>query len=224
MAATLKESAFTDSLLLTLKAGAISSFVSFFFAVPLAYILAKKDIPGKNIINSLIEIPIIIPHTSAGIALLTVFGKNFFPGNIFHEYGIDFVGTLWGIVIGMTFVSIPFLINSARMGFESVDAEYEMVARSLGASEWQTFKTISFPLAFKGILTGILLMWGRGMGEFGAVVILVYHPRIIPTFIYERFTTYGLSYAMPAASIFMIICIILFIFLRTLFTYSKKPD
>lgn len=215
---TLENSSFRDSLLLTIKAGAISTFISFFLGVPLAYILAKKDVPFKKLLNTVFEIPIIIPHTSAGIALLTVFGKNFFPGNVFHYFGIDFVGTIWGIVIGMTFVSIPFLISSARNGFENINPEYERVARTLGATEWQTFRTISFPLAFKDILSGLILMWGRGMGEFGAIVILVYHPRIIPVLIYEKFTTYGLSYAMPAATIFIIICIVFFVFIRLFFT------
>ena len=119
-----------------------------------------------------------------------------------------------GIVIAMLFVSLSFLVDAAREGFESVDPRLERVARTLGASPWQTFRRVSFPLAWRSILSGMILMWARGLSEFGAVVILAYHPMIAPVLLYERFQSLGLDYATPVAAIIIVICLVAFIVLR----------
>ncbi|GAH16287.1 unnamed protein product, partial [marine sediment metagenome] len=120
-------------------------------------------------------------------------------GKAFGAIGIQFVDSMAGIVIAMLFVSIPFLIDSAKEGFKKVDVRLEKVARSLGASPWQAFFKISLPLAWRSIVAGNIMMWARGISEFGAVLILAYHPMIAPVLVYERFETYGLDYARPVA-------------------------
>jgi len=201
---------------LTLFAALISTIVGFFLGIPLAYILARNNFPGKRLVEGLIDVPIVVPHTAAGIALLFVFGRNFFLGEAFEKVGITFVDSFAGIVIAMIFVSIPFLIDSAKEGFKKVDVRLEKVARTLGASPWQAFFRITFPLAWRSILTGNIMMWARGISEFGAVIILAYHPMIAPVLVYERFETYGLDYARPVAVLLILVSVIVFIVLRTL--------
>ncbi len=201
---------------LTLFAALISTIVGFFLGIPLAYILARNNFPGKRLVEGLIDVPIVVPHTAAGIALLFVFGRKFFLGEAFEKVGITFVDSFAGIVIAMLFVSIPFLIDSAKEGFKKVDVRLEKVARTLGASPWQAFFRITFPLAWRSILTGNIMMWARGISEFGAVIILAYHPMIAPVLVYERFETYGLDYARPVAVLLILVSVIVFIVLRTL--------
>lgn len=220
---TLLDSEVISSIWLTLYAALIATTVGFLLGVPLAYLLARTDFPGKTLVEGLIDVPIVVPHTAAGIALLFVFGRNFFAGKAFSLLGIEFVDTTAGIVIAMLFVSIPFLIDSAKEGFKKVDVRLEKVSRTLGASPWQTFFKISFPLAWRSIVAGNIMMWARGISEFGAVIILAYHPMIAPVLVYERFETYGLNYAQPVAVLLIIVSIIVFVTLRTLVYRGGKP-
>jgi molybdate/tungstate transport system permease protein len=206
----------TGAIGLTLLAALIATLVGFILGVPLAYLLARTNFPGKKLVEGLIDVPIVVPHTAAGIALLFVFGRRFFLGEAFNSLGVEFVDSTAGIVIAMMFVSIPFLIDSAKEGFRKVDVRLEKVARTLGASPWQAFFRISFPLAWRSILAGNIMMWARGISEFGAVIILAYHPMIAPVLVYERFETYGLDYARPVAVLLIFVSVVVFVLLRTL--------
>jgi len=210
------------SIWLTLYAALIATAIGCLLGVPLAYLLARANFPGKGLVEGLIDIPIVVPHTAAGIALLFVFGRNFMVGKAFGAIGIQFVDSMAGIVIAMLFVSIPFLIDSAKEGFKKVDVRLEKVARSLGASPWQAFFKISLPLAWRSIVAGNIMMWARGISEFGAVLILAYHPMIAPVLVYERFETYGLDYARPVAVLLIMVCLIVFITLRMLVYKREK--
>jgi molybdate/tungstate transport system permease protein len=206
----------TSAIGLTLFAALIATLVGFLLGVPLAYLLARYDFSGKRLIEGLIDVPIVVPHTAAGIALLFVFGRQFLLGKAFGSVGITFVDSMAGIIIAMLFVSIPFLIDSAKEGFRKVDVRLEKVARTLGASPWRTFFKVSFPLAWRSILAGNVMMWARGISEFGAVIILAYHPMIAPVLVYERFETYGLDYARPIAVLLILVSVLVFIILRTI--------
>ena len=137
---------------------------------------------------------------------------------------MHFVDSLAGIIIAMLFVSVPFLINSAKDGFRKVDVRLENVARTLGASPWQVFRRVTFPLAWRSIVAGTLMMWARGISEFGAVIILTYYPMVTSTLIYERFASYGLTQAVPIAAILIIICALIFIGFRLFLQRDKKRD
>ncbi len=210
------------SVLLTAYAAFIAVVIGFVSGVPLAYIFARYDFPGKGIAESLVDLPVVVPHSAAGIALLFVFGSNFAIGKGFKSLGIEFLDSLAGIVIAMLFVSVPILISSAKQSFRAVDVKLENVARTLGASQWQVFWHVSFPLAWRSIVAGSLMMWARAMSEFGAVVILAYHPTIAPVLIFERFETYGLASAISVASIMMIICVCVFIGVQALLRRRKS--
>jgi len=205
-----------QSIFLTLRCALWATLFGSITGIPLGYLLAKKQFPLKNIVQAAVDLPVVVPHTAAGIALLMVFGRRYAGGKIFSAFGISFVGTEAGIVLAMTFVSAPFLINAARDAFMSVPARAEEVARILGATPRQVFCRISFPLALRGILSGALLMWARGISEFGAVIILTYHPMITPVLIFERFEAYGLKFAYPVAALLVLICLVLFSVFRFL--------
>jgi molybdate/tungstate transport system permease protein len=111
-------------------------------------------------------------------------------------------------------VSVPFLVNAARAGFEAVPEKLEKAARTLGASPARVFFTISLPMAWRDILGGIILMWGRGISEFGAVVIIAYHPMTTPVLVFQRFNDYGLTHARSAAVLLILICVAVFAVLR----------
>jgi molybdate/tungstate transport system permease protein len=194
------------------------------FAIPLAYLLARKNFTGKKIIISVIDLPIIIPHSAAGIALLGFISRDTAIGKFAGLFGLELVGHSAGIAAAMAFVSIPFLINAAREGFNGVPVRYEHAALNLGASPLRVFFTISLPLAWRNILSGLVLMFGRGMSEFGAIVVIAYYPMTAPVLIYERFTQFGLKYAQPVSAIFILICMGFFVLLRMITLKPAKSD
>ncbi len=202
-----------SAILLTFEAAFYATLGAILLGTPLAYILARFQFPGKKLVESIIDIPIIVPHTAAGIALLSVFGSGVI-GNALSEVGIDFVGTRAGISLAMAFVSIPFYIDSVKDGMLSIDMRIDHVARSLGASRSQVFFHVLLPMSSRSMVTGALLMWGRGISEFGAVVILAYHPMIAPVLIYDRFTSYGLSHSRPVAVLLIMACVLLFLVIK----------
>jgi molybdate/tungstate transport system permease protein len=221
---TLTDGETINSIWLTLYSALIATAVGFVLGVPLAYLLSRHSFRGKRLLEGIIDIPIVVPHTAAGIALLFVFGRNFLIGKGFNVLGVSFVDSVAGIVIAMLFVSVPFLINSAKEGFNKVDIRLEKVSRSLGASAWQTFTKITLPLAWRSVMAGNIMMWARGISEFGAVIILTYYPMTASTLIYQRYETLGLSYSQPVAALLIIVCVIAFIILRWLAYRGEKND
>jgi molybdate/tungstate transport system permease protein len=216
LAATAKEAEVRGSIWLTLWTSMAATLLFAVAAIPFSYLLARKNFPLKGLVTGIIDLPIVIPHSAAGIALLGVLSRKSFFGGIAGKLGIGFVGSSAGIMAAMAFVSIPYLINSARDGFSAVDERLEKAALNLGASPLRVFLTISVPLAQRSILSGLILMWARGMSEFGAVMVIAYHPMITPVLIYERFGAFGLKYARPVAVIFIGVCLVFFIALRIL--------
>ena len=210
------------SIRLTLICSFVGVMVFGLGAIPLAYLLARKDFPGKRFVNGVIDLPVVIPHSAAGIALMGVISRNTVMGKTAEAAGFSFVGGVAGIAVAMAFVSLPFLINAARDGFAAVPEKLEKAALNLGASPWRVFFTVTLPLAKKQVLTGLTMMWARGLSEFGAVVIIAYHPMVTPILIWERFTSFGLAYARPVAAVFVIICLIIFILMRLL--AGKKTE
>lgn len=210
---TIKDGEVLDSIWLTMKVSAWAMVFVLFTGLPLAYLIARYDFYGRSFIEALVDIPIMIPHTAAGIALLTTFSDTLL-GDFFKFFGIEFVGTEYGIMIAMMFLSAPFLINSAKDGFRKVDVKLEKVARTLGASPISVFFRITIPNAKKDIINGALMMWSRGLGEFGAVVILVYHPMTTPVLIFDRFNSYGLSFSAPVAAVIIAFSVVVFLIVR----------
>lgn len=208
------------SVFLTMKISFYGTCLILFFGLPLAYLIARNDFMGKSVLESIIDIPVMIPHTAAGIALLMAFNKGTMK-TFFDFVGVRFIDTEAGIMIAMMFLSSPFLINGAKEGFKNVDPKLENVARTLGAGRFSVFFRVVLPNAKKDIINGMLMMWSRGLGEFGAVVIIAYHPMIAPVLIYDRFNSYGLAYSAPVAAVMIAVSMTTFLLIRGLNNRSK---
>jgi len=212
-----------DAIFMSFYAALLATLITFAFGIPLAYILARFNFPGKSIIDASIDLPILIPHDAAGIALLLLFGPKAPLGRLFSGIGINFIDTLFGVVLAMTFVSAPFMIRSAEDAFKSVNPQMENVARSLGASRFRAFMHVTFPLAFRGILTGCLLTWARAISEFGAVIILANIPKTAPVYLYEVFINEGLTAAIPVTSLLIIMAVLIFIAVKAVAARPLRP-
>jgi molybdate/tungstate transport system permease protein len=213
---TLADAEVLASLALTFYAAAWATALAFVTGVPLAYLLARRSFTGKRWVEGVISLPIVVPHTAAGIALLTVFGRLGPVGQALGGAGIRFTDELPGIVVGMLFVSLPYLVSASREAFTMVDPELEGVALTMGASRWQAFLYVTVPLAIRGIAAGAVMMWGRGISEFGAIVVLAYSPKTVPVLVYERFSGFGLEAALPVTVILILASLGVFVLLQAL--------
>jgi len=201
------------SIRVTLVAALAATVVSAVGGIPLAYLLARKRFVGREVVLAIVDLPIVIPRTAAGVALLTVIGRESLLG---RATGGGLVDSVAGIAVAMAFVSVPFLVNAAREAFEAVPVRLEEAARSLGASPGRVFFTISLPLAWRGVASGLILMLGRGIGEFGAVMIIAYHPMTAPVMVFQRLQEFGLAHARSVAVLLVLICVLVFVALRVL--------
>ena len=211
-----------QSIWLTLSVSMGATLGFSILAIPLAYLLARHNFPLKNLVLGIIDLPIVIPHTAAGIALLGFISRDSLIGKIANSMGFNLVGSSAAIAIAMAFVSLPFLLNAARDGFTAVPERLEKAALVLGASPTRVFFTISLPLAWRSIISGLVMMFARGMSEFGAVIIVAYHPMVAPVLIFDRFNAFGLKYARPAAVMFIAISLAVFVIIRLLAVKRKK--
>jgi len=201
---------------LTVLAASAATLIALLLGVPLGYALARYRFPGSGLLRGILDLPVVIPHPVAGIALLLFLGRQSAIGGALGRVGLEIVSHVPGIVAAMLFVSAPLLVSGAREAFATVDPKLERVARTLGDSGWRAFRRVTLPLAGRGILAGGLLAWGRSVSEFGAIVILAYNPKVASILIFDRFTLYGLPAAVPVAALLLIVALIVFILLRWL--------
>ena len=190
--------------------------LAFIMGTPLAYLLARKELPGKRLLEGIIDLPIMIPHPVVGIAILSLAGRNHPIGRFLSDAGIQIMGTKTGIICVLLFVGLPFYINTVKSGFDSVPIRLENASRTLGAGALTTFMRITFPLTWRHMILGTIMCTARAISEFGAVVIVAYHPMTAPVMIYERFTAFGLKYSQPIAVWLIFISFVLFVLLRML--------
>ena len=210
------------SITLTFSAAAVATLLAIFTGVPLAFLLARRKFRSKRLVEAVVNLPIVIPHTAAGVALLLVFGRRGLLGQWLTPLGLTFTDNFAGIVVAMLFVSLPFLVILSRESFTLVEEELELAALIDGASTWQAFWHVSLPQAWRGVLAGALMMWARGISEFGAVVILAYHPKVVPVLVFERFQGFGLVAAQPVAALLVLVSLVTFIFLRLSLLHESK--
>lgn len=149
----------------------ISLALAIIFGTPVAYLLARRNFPGKFLVDLLVDLPIVLPPTVAGVALLVAFGRRGVLGQHLDHIGITFAFQTSAVVLAQLFVSAPFYIRTLKAGFESVSQEYEGVAATLGASPLRIFRTIVLPLCWPSVVAGAILCWARGLSELGATLI-----------------------------------------------------
>jgi len=199
--------------------------VVIFFGTPVAYYNARHRYRGKRIVETLIDLPIVLPPSVAGIALLLTFGRMGLLGQYFSILGINIAFTTTAVVLAQIFVSSPFFIRQATTSFEDVDPEYERAAHTLGASGTATFFRVTAPIALNGLVSGALMTWARALGEFGATLIFAGNfqgvTQTMPLAIYTALNS-DLDAAVHIAVILVLICFAVIISVKALALREKN--
>ncbi|MED4729890.1 molybdate ABC transporter permease subunit [Aneurinibacillus migulanus] len=160
-------------LILSVKVAGIATVIVFIVGVGMAFLLARRSFTGKSVIESLFLLPLVLPPTVVGFGLLILFGKNGWIGKwLINWFDIQIVFTWIGAVIASVVVAFPLMYQAASAAFQTLDEKLEQAARTMGASEWRIFWTVSFPLAWPGVLAGLVLSFARALGEFGATLMI----------------------------------------------------
>jgi molybdate/tungstate transport system permease protein len=199
---------------LSLLTSTLASLLLAVWAVPLAYALARVDFPGKRWALAMIDVPILVPQSVAGVALIVLLGPSSVLGSVLEKVGLPISGTLFGIIVAQVFVAAPFLIKTAMTAFESVPLQLELASRSLGASPAATFARIALPLASRGVLVGATLAWARAVSEFGCIVLFASSPVTAPILVHTEFLRAGASESRPIAVLLLVICLWIFVMLQ----------
>lgn len=159
-------------LLISLKVAGLSTVITTFFAVLCAWKLARRNGSMPAVLDSLCSLPLVLPPTVVGYYLILIVGRRGLIGPWLADFGLNLIFSWEGAVVAAAVVIFPLIYKSARASLEQVDVSLENVARTLGAPEWRVFLSISLPCAWKGIFSGIMLAFARGMGEFGATLMI----------------------------------------------------
>jgi len=197
-----------DELGLSLVTTAISLVLTVAFGLPLAFVLARRQFRGKGLLESVVDLPIVLPPSVAGLALLLVFGRRGLLSPPLELLGIAIPFTTIAVILAQTFVSAPFFIRSARTGIASVDRDLEDAARVDGASEPQVFRAITMPLAGAALAAGLVMSWARALGEFGATIMFAGNvegrTQTLPLVVYGEFQGGHLDASIAAAAILVL--------------------
>ena len=180
--------------------------------------------PARAVVGALVELPLLIPHPVAGIALLLAFGRASPAGAALASAGLRVIGSPFGIGLAMLFVSAPLYVSAARESLARVDPRLESVARTLGDAQWTAVRRVTIPLARRGLTAAAVVMWARAVSEFGAIVILTYNPKVASVLSYDRFTAYGLDAALPVAAVLVVLAVIPLMLLRALRGEGREAE
>jgi molybdate transport system permease protein len=152
---------------------ALSTVLILPIGLALAWLLARRDWPGKSVVETLVSLPLVLPPVATGLVLLKLFGRRGPLGGVLHDhFNCDIVFTWRAVLLALSVMSLPLLVRSARVAFEEVNPRFEQIARTLGAGGWRVLFTITLPLALRGIVAGMLLAFARALGEFGATIMV----------------------------------------------------
>jgi molybdate transport system permease protein len=197
-----------DALWLSLVTTAASLVFTVTLGLPLAFVLARRRFRGKGWVEAIVDLPIVLPPSVAGLALLLVFGRRGLLAEPFEFLGFSIPFTTLAVIVAQTFVSAPFFIRSARTGIAGVDRDLEDAARVDGASELQLFRAITVPLASAALAAGLVMSWARALGEFGATIMFAGNvegrTQTLPLVVYGEFQGGNLDASVAAAAILVI--------------------
>jgi molybdate transport system permease protein len=160
-----------QALTLSLVCASVATVICLVLGVPLAWLLARSDLPGRGVLRALVTVPLVLPPVVGGVALLLVLGRRGIVGQHLEAwFGISLPFTTAGVVIAEAFVAMPFLVISVEGALRGADPRYEEAAATLGASRWLTFRRVTLPSIAPGVVAGTVLCWARALGEFGATI------------------------------------------------------
>jgi molybdate transport system permease protein len=194
-----------DALALSLVTTSISVALSAAFGLPLAWLMARRTFRGSWLVETIVDLPIVLPPAVAGLGLLLVFGRQ---GLIGEPLGVGIPFTTVAVILAQTFVSAPFFIRSARTGIAGVDRDLEAAARVDGATELQLFRAVTMPLAATALAAGLVMTWARSLGEFGATIMFAGNiegrTQTLPLVVYGEFHAGDLDASIAAAAILVL--------------------
>ena len=203
-----------DALRLSLTVATVTALLCLALGLPLAWLLARVDLPGRGLLRALVTIPLILPPVVAGVALLAALGRRGLVGGpVAEAFGVMIPFTTVAVVVAHTFVALPFFVISAEGALRASGRKYDVVAATLGASRWRTFRTVTLPLLLPGVAAGMLLSWARSLGEFGATITFAgNYPGVtqtMPLLVYGELqrdpeTAYGLSLVLLVVSVLVL--------------------
>ncbi len=197
-----------DALALSLATTLASVVLMVALGTPLAFVLARRRFPGSALLETAVDLPIVLPPSVAGLALLLLLGRTGLLGRPLGLLGVELPFTTAAVVIAQTFVAAPLFIRSARTGFAGVDRDLEDAARVDGAGERQLFARVTAPLASGALTAGLVMAWARALGEFGATIMFAGNvegrTQTLPLLVYGEFQTGGLDTSIAAASILVV--------------------
>ncbi len=197
--AALSDPEAVSALVTSLASATIATVLMGMLGIPLGYLLARYTFPGKSVISVAVYLPLVFPPVVSGIVLLVLYGPYGLIGGPLSAVGLEVDNTMAGIILAQMFVASPFVVVAARSAFEALDPKLEQVAATLGQRRWSLFWRVSLPLARGGIIAGLILAWMRALGEFGATVVMAYHPYTLPVYTYVQLTGTGVAGALPLA-------------------------
>jgi len=209
-----------DALALSLVTTAVSLGLTLLFGTPLAYLLARRSFRGSSIVETIVDLPIVLPPSVAGLALLFVFGRQGLVGGALEAFGISVPFTIVAVILAQTFVAAPFFVRSARAGIAGVDRDTEDAARVDGARERDIFRWVTMPLAGTALAAGAVMSWSRALGEFGATIMFAGNiegrTQTLPLVVYSEFGGGDLDASVAAAAILVLAAFGVLISVRTL--------
>lgn len=215
------------ALRLSLVTSTLSVLIAILTGTPLAFVLARRKFTGKTFLELVIDLPIVLPPSVAGIALLIAFGRQGMFGSVLNSLGIHLPFTTTAVVLAQTFVSAPLFVRAARIGFAEIEHQIVEAAYVEGSNEWQLFRFLMFPLAGRAILSGAILAWTRAIGEFGATILFAGNlegvTQTMPLAIYlglER----SLSIALALATVLVFVSFLLLFITRRLENHKDSAS
>jgi sulfate transport system permease protein len=197
----------------TFGASFIAALINSFFGLIVAWVLVRYPFPGKRFVDALVDLPFALPTAVAGITLATLYAGNGWLGRYIEPLGLKVAYTPWGIVVALTFITLPFVVRTLQPVIEDIETEVEEAAASLGASRWQTFIKVIFPAIFPALLTGTALAFARAVGEYGSVIFIAGNlpliSEITPLLIISKLEQYDVLGATALAVVMLALSFIL---------------
>ena len=209
-----------SALRLSLKTTLYALLLALALGTPAAYILARWQFPGKRLLDSLVDLPIVVPPAVAGVALLMAFGREGLFGPVLEALGLRLSFSTAAVVMAQLFVACPFYVRSARAGFLAVDGVLEEASATLGYGGWGTFRRVTVPLALPALIGGAVLTWARALGEFGATIMfagnLMNVSQTMPLLVYLRLESGDLDGAVDLSVLLVLVSLVVLLTVRLL--------
>lgn len=226
---SLKNVSFLSAVYVTLIISTTAAVFAVIFGLPLGYIIARYEFKFKSVIETIIDIPIVIPHVVVGIMIVLAFSSQYGLGPFLHKFGINVLDTLLGAILAVSYLSSTYTIRIIESSIKMIDPEIELISRSLGASQMRTFFNVILPNIWRSVANGALLTWARATSEAGALFIVAYYVLLGKTtvypssvYIYESYVGLGLIDAVKFSAALLVIVIGIFIIFRLILNLRRE--